>query len=551
MRASRQSRTSPRTRFVAFWNIRSPALAHGVAALLATTAFAATAAESPAKPNIIVILADDLGPGDMSCAGATTIQTPNIDRLAADGVRFTQGYAPSATCTPSRYSLLTGEYAWRQKAKSNTILDGDAPLCIEPGRPTLPAMLREAGYQTGVVGKWHLGLGDGQNRVDFNGDVKPGPLEIGFDYCHIIPATVDRVPSVWIENHRVRNLDATDPIVVSYLSNISDEPTGLDRPDLLKQGADKQHSCTIINGISRIGYMKGGKSARFKDEELASTVVGKSVKFIEQHKSAPFFLSVGLFEPHVPRVAEKPFVGTSGCGVRGDVIRQIDWEVGEIMKALDRLNLAANTLVIFSSDNGPILFDGYYDRSVEDLNGHQPTAGLRGWKYLTFEGGCRVPFIARWPQRIKPRISDQFFSLVDIYATVAALTGQNLPPNAAPDSLDLSAVLLGTTSENLRDHTVLHGIGGLALRQGDWKFIPATAGAAGMGSGANAGDARFAAAAIPEPLLFNLGDDPNELTDVFVKYPDKAAEMAEQLKAISTRSVGPKASEDRAVNRDH
>jgi arylsulfatase A-like enzyme len=297
--------------------------------------------------------------------------------------------------------------------------------------------------------------------------------------------------------------------------------------------------------------MKGGKSARFKDEELASTVVGKSVKFIEQHKSAPFFLSVGLFEPHVPRVAEKPFVGTSGCGVRGDVIRQIDWEVGEIMKALDRLNLAANTLVIFSSDNGPILFDGYYDRSVEDLNGHQPTAGLRGWKYLTFEGGCRVPFIARWPQRIKPRVSDQFFSLVDIYATVAALTGQNLPPNAAPDSLDLSAVLLGTTSENLRDHTVLHGIGGLALRQGDWKFIPATAGAAGMGSGANAGDARFAAAAIPEPLLFNLGDDPNELTDVFVKYPDKAAEMAEQLKAISTRSVGPKASEDRAVNRDH
>ena len=526
---------SPRMLTVAFVKNQSPALSGVVAAFLSVAAFAA-AAESPAKPNIIVILADDLGPGDMSCAGATKVQTPNIDRLAADGVRFTNGYAPSATCTPSRYALLTGEYAWRQKAKNNTILDGDAPLCIEPGRRTLPAMLRDAGYRTGVVGKWHLGLGDGQARVDFNGDVKPGPLEIGFDYCHIIPATVDRVPSVWIENRRVTNLDPADPIAVSYLSNISDEPTGIDRPDLLKQGADKQHSCTIINGISRIGYMKGGTSARFKDDELASTVVAKSVEFIEQHKNTPFFLSVGLFEPHVPRVAEKPFVGTSDCGVRGDVIEQVDWEVGEIMKVLHRLELAANTLVIFSSDNGPILFDGYYDRSVEDLNGHQPTAGLRGWKYLTFEGGCRVPFIAHWPQRIKPRVSGQFFSLVDIYATVAGLIRQELKPNDAPDSLDLSAVLLGTTGTNVRDHTVLHGIGGLALRQGDWKFIPATAGAGGMGSGANAADARFAAATIPEPLLFNLAGDPQETSNVIAHHPEKADELAKQLESLTRQA---------------
>jgi len=525
----------PRMLIVALVKTQSLALSGVVAAFLSASTFVA-AAESPAKPNIIVILADDLGPGDISCAGATRVQTPNIDRLAADGVRFTQGYAPSATCTPSRYALLTGEYAWRQKAKNNTILDGDAPLCIEPGRRTLPAMLREAGYQTGVVGKWHLGLGDGQARVDFNGDVKPGPLEIGFDYCHIIPATVDRVPSVWIENHRVTNLDPADPIAVSYLSNISDEPTGIDRPDMLKQGADKQHSCTIINGISRIGYMKGGTSARFKDDELASTVVAKSVEFIEQHKNAPFFLSVGLFEPHVPRVAEKQFVGTSDCGVRGDVIEQVDWEVGEIMKVLHRLDLAANTLVIFSSDNGPILFDGYYDRSVEDLNGHQPTAGLRGWKYLTFEGGCRVPFIARWPQRIKPRVSGQFFSLVDIYATVAGLIRQELTPNDAPDSLDLSAVLLGTTGTNVRDHTVLHGIGGLALRQGDWKFIPATAGAGGMGSGANAADARFAAATIPEPLLFNLADDPQETTNVIAHHPEKADKLVRQLESLTRQA---------------
>lgn len=512
-----------------------------LATLLLTplVALSAAASKPQTKPNIIVILADDLGAGDLGCYGATKIKTPNIDRLAADGVRFTQGYAPSATCTPSRYSLLTGEYAWRQKAKTTSILDGDAPLCIEPGWPTLPAMLRQAGYQTGVVGKWHLGLGDGQTRVDFNGEVKPGPLEIGFDYCHIIPATVDRVPSVWIENHKVRNLDPADPIQVSYVTNLSDEPTGLQRPDLLKQGADKQHSCTIINGISRIGYMKGGKSARFKDEELASTVVAKSIAFIEQRKDQPFFLSIGLFEPHVPRVAEPPFVGTSGSGVRGDVIQQLDWEVGEIMKTLDRLNLAKNTIVIFSSDNGPILFDGYYDRSVEDLNGHQPTAGLRGWKYLTFEGGCRVPFIARWPQQIKPRVSDQLFSLVDIYATLAKIVGQKIPAHTAPDSLDLSAVLLGKTKKNVRDNTVLHGIGGLALRQGDWKYIPATAGAGGMGSGANAADERFAAAIIPEPLLFDLATDPNETTNVIAQHPKKANELAKQLETIKGASAKP------------
>jgi arylsulfatase A-like enzyme len=194
-----------------------------LAPLVAISAPAVSKSEpkSEPKPNIIIILADDLGPGDMSCAGATKIKTPNLDRLAAEGVRFTQGYAPSATCTPSRYSMLTGEYAWRQKAKVNTILDGDAPLCIEPGRLTLPALLRQDGYHTAVIGKWHLGLGDGKTKIDFNGEVKPGPLEIGFDYSHIIPATVDRVPSVWVENYKVPNLDPADPIIVSYINNIS------------------------------------------------------------------------------------------------------------------------------------------------------------------------------------------------------------------------------------------------------------------------------------------------------------------------------------------
>jgi arylsulfatase A-like enzyme len=493
------------------------------------------AAKEPASPNIVLIITDDLGYGDLGCYGATRVKTPNIDRLAAEGVRFTQGYAPSSTCTPSRFSLLTGEYAWRQTERKNSILDGDAPLCIQPGRVTLPSMLRQAGYRTGIVGKWHLGLGDGQTPVDFNREVKPGPLEVGFDYSCIIPATVDRVPTVWVQNHRVVGLDPADPIAVSYLTNISHEPTGIERPDLLRQKADKQHSGTIINGISRIGFMKGGKAARFKDEELASTVVAESIAFIERHKQERFFLNVGMFEPHVPRVAEPSFVGTSQCGVRGDVIQQIDWQTGEIMRALDRLGLTDNTLVIFSSDNGAVLFDGYYDRSVEDLNGHKPTGGLRGAKYLVYEGGCRVPMIARWPARIKPRVSDQIFSLVDVFATLAAITGQKVPKSAAPDSLDLSRLLLGKTKKNLRDHTVLHGISDtLALRQGDWKYIPANARgkAAGMGSGANPSDARFTANRIPEPLLFNLAQDPEETTNLAAKYPGRVAAMEKRLNAL-------------------
>lgn len=508
---------------------------------------AATAAPVPignSKPNIVLIVADDLGYGDLGCYGATKIQTPNVDRLASEGVRFTQGYAPSSTCTPSRFSLLTGEYAWRQKDKKNSILDGDAPLCIDVGRLTLPEMLRRAGYYTGIVGKWHLGLGDGQTPVNFNNEIKPGPLEVGFDYSHIIPATVDRVPSVWIQNHQVVGLDPVDPITVSYVTNISDDSTGMDameRPDLLTHyGADKQHSGTIVNGISRIGYMRGGHAARFKDEDLAKTVVAKSVAYLEQHKDGPFFLEIGLFEPHVPRVAESPFVGKSQAGLRGDVIEQIDWETGEIMKALDRLNLTTNTLVILTSDNGPVLFDGYYDHAREQLNGHEPTAGLRGWKYLVFEGGCRVPLIARWPEQIKPRVTDQLFNLVDFMATLAGIVGQKVPSSIAPDSLDLSAVLLGQTTKNLRQDTVLHGISDtLALRWGDWKYVPANAKAkaSGMGSGANPSDNRFVEARITHPLLFNLVKDPDEQTNVISQFPKKAAEMRTRLAAIKNRTA--------------
>lgn len=487
-----------------------------------------------------MIVADDLGYGDLGCYGATRIKTPNVDRLAASGVRFTKGYAPSSTCTPTRYSLFTGEYAWRQTAKRTGILDGDAPLCIEPGRLTLPQSMKNAGYVTGAIGKWHLGLGDGRVPVDFNGSIRPGPREIGFDYCHIIPATVDRVPSVWIENDRVVGLDPADPITVSYLRDLGAEPNGIEHPERLKQPADRQHSGTIINGISRIGYMKGGKSARFKDEELPTTVVNKSVAFLESHRDQPFFLYVGLFEPHVPRVAQPRFVGASEVGVRGDVIQQMDEETGDILQALDRLHLTENTLVIFTSDNGPVLFDGYRDRSQEDVKDHKPAGGLRGWKYLVYEGGCRVPLIARWPGHIEPRVSAQMFGLVDLFATLAKISGAEVTASAAPDSLDLSAVLLGKTAENLRDSTVLHGISdALALRAGDWKYVPATIGtnAAGAGSGVNPTDPRFNESRVAVPQLFNLREDPAEQHNVVAEFPDKAAEMKRRLEEIRQQTA--------------
>ena len=268
------------------------------------------------RPNVVFIYADDIGYGDLSCNGAKTIHTPNVERLAKMGVRFTNAHSAAATSTPSRYAMLTGEYAWRKAGTG--IAAGDAAAIIRPERYTMANLFKDAGYNTGVVGKWHLGLGDKGGEQDWNKPLQPGTNDIGFEYSFIMAATGDRVPCVFVENDQVINLDPNDPIQVSYKANFPGEPTGKDNPELLKMHPSHGHDQSIVNGISRIGYMKGGKSALWQDEKIAETLTGKAVSFIEGHKSAPFFLYFATQDAHVPRVPSPQFAGKSGRGPRGD-----------------------------------------------------------------------------------------------------------------------------------------------------------------------------------------------------------------------------------------
>ena len=477
-----------------------------------------------AKPNVLLIYADDLGYGDIGCYGATRIKTPNIDKLAAQGLRFTDGHAASATCTPSRYAMLTGEYPWRKKGTG--VLPGDAAMIIEPGRATLPSIFKSAGYATGAIGKWHLGLGAG--NLDWNAAIKPSPQDIGFDYSFLMAATADRVPCVYVENRQVVGLDLSDPITVSYKAKVGSLPTGETNPEMLRVKPSHGHNQTIVNGVSRIGFMSGGKSAMWKDEDMADLYTQKAVAFLEREKGKPFFLYFGSHDPHVPRLPHPRFIGTSGCGIRGDAIQQFDWCVGELLGALDRLGLAENTLVILSSDNGPVIDDGYQDGAVKDLNGHKAAGPLRGGKYSLFEAGTRVPFITRWPGKIKAGVSDALVCQVDFIASFAAFTGQTLASDAAPDSLNVLPALLGESKDG-RDHLVEHA-NGTALRVGQWKFIPP-----GPGVKVTA-NTNTETGKSPEPQLYDLSSDLGEQKNVAADHVDKVKSMQEQLEKI--RSTG-------------
>lgn len=467
---------------------------------------AAESTSTPEKPNVLIIYADDLGYGDLSCYGAHAVQTPNIDRLAKEGIRFTTAYASAATCTPSRYSILTGQNSWRKAGTQ--ILPGDAKLIIEPGRQTLASVMKNAGYATGIVGKWHLGLGAGDSPVNWNAPVSPSPREVGFDYSHIMAATNDRVPCVYLENGTVQGLDPKDPISINYKKKIGNDPTGRENPELLKLKHSHGHDMTIVNGVGRIGWMSGGHAARWRDEDMADLYLRKSSEFMTRavEKKEPFFLMFTASDIHVPRLPHERFIGKSKLGSRGDLILQFDWCVGELLKKLDALGVSKNTIVILSSDNGPVLDDGYADSAVvlNKAAGHKPSGILRGGKYSTYDGGCRVPFIVRAPEQIKNpgTISRAMISQLDLLASFAEMNGQHADKTTAGDSLDMRRALFGEDTKG-RDFVVMRGTAGLALRYGDYNYIP----------GGKKKSGKMA-------QLYNVKEDPSESVDIAGKNPE-------------------------------
>ncbi len=479
----------------------------------------------PEKPNIVIIYCDDLGYGDVGYNGAIGVETPHIDSLARNGLVFTDAHCSAATCTPSRFSLLTGSYAFRNNA---AVLPGDAPLIIDTEKGSLPSMLQKAGYTTGVIGKWHLGLGRGQ--VDWNAEISPGPMEIGFDYSFLIPATADRVPCVFVENQKVVGLDPSDPIEVSYKQDFGFYPTGLDHPEMLKMKADTQHSCTIVDSVSRIGYMKGGKAALWKDENFPLVLTTKARKFMDENKNRPFFLYFALSDIHVPRMPNHRFSGNSTMGRRGDEIVQADWCTGQIIRALRSLGLENNTLIIFSSDNGPVLNDGYEDGAEELVGVHKPAGPFRGGKYSAFEAGTRMPTIVYWPGVVNAGVSHALLSQVDLYASLAQLTGQELEKGDAPDSYALLDAWLGKSEKGRQ--IMLEESSTLSLRDGNWKYIDPLKNV--MPFWMKYKKVEFGLSG--DVQLYDLSVDPGEKVNVADKYPEKVQEMQKMLREIEEGS---------------
>ncbi len=482
------------------------------------------------KPNVIIIYADDLGYGDLSCYGAQELNTPNIDALAENGVKFQNAYSCSAVCTPARYGLLTGEYPFRHP--DTVILPGDAKCLIGKDKCTLPKIFQKAGYKTGVVGKWHLGLGDG--KIDWNASINHTPNDVGFDYSFIFPGTNDRVPCVYLENREVVNLQKKDPIEVAYTGEcpFDDIETYFSHPEKRKMQSSHGHCHSLINGVGRIGFMRGGQSAVWKDEDLAETFLRKSIDFIDTNKEHPFFLYYSVHQPHVPRVPNRRFAGKTKLGPRGDVIAELDWCVGELTAYLEEKGLMENTIIIFSSDNGPVLDDGYQDMA-ERLNGvHRPAGPLRGGKYSKFDGGARIPFVVSWKGHLKQKHSDALISQCDMMSSFASLLGVELKEDEAPDSQNMIDVLLGKTEQG-RDELLYESMSkAKVLRRGKWEYLEPSEGLpVALTTGIELGNSM-------DKQLYNMVYDIGQTKNVAAYYPDIVDEMETHLKDIlqSTRT---------------
>jgi arylsulfatase A len=455
------------------------------AALLAALLLAAPAAgaEPARKPNLVLILADDLGYGDPRCYNAASkVPTPNLDRLAAQGLRFTDAHAPCAVCTPTRYGLLTGRYCWRTRLKRG-VLQGYSPALIEPGRLTVASLLRRHGYATACVGKWHLGLG-GREKTDYDKPLSPGPNSAGFDYFFGTPASLDMPPYVFVENERV-----------------TEAPTTTIAASAMRRDGGK--------GFWRAGAIAPG----FRHQDVLPKITDKALGWLgRQSKDKPFFLYFALTAPHTPWLPTPEFEGKSGAGPYGDFVSQVDAVVGRALRALDDAQLADDTLVLFTSDNGA----HWLPSDIEKWK-HRANDGLRGQKSDIWDGGHRVPFIVRWPGHVPAgRTSNELICLTDVLATAAALVGDKLPPDAGEDSFDLLPALLGKKLERPVREAVVHqsGDGTLGIRQRPWKLATAL-GSHGFSDPRNIRPTPGG----PQGQLYNLDDDPAEQHNLWLDRP--------------------------------
>jgi len=461
----------------------------------------AASLRAAAKPNIIVILADDLGIGDVGCySPESRLRTPNFDRLARQGMRFTDAHSPSGVCTPTRYGLMTGRYCWRSRLKSGVLL-GESPNLIEQGRPTIASILKSAGYRTGGFGKWHLGLGSAE-KTDYTKELRPAPADHGFDEFFGIPASLDMPPYLYFDGRRAVELPT---------STIPD------------------------NGETKRGpYWRGGPRAPgFVMEEVIPKITERAVKFVEQ--PGPYFCYVPLPAPHTPWVPTSEFLGRSRVKLYGDFIEQLDDSVGRILNGIEKSGQANNTMVIFSSDNGA----PWEKRDMEENGGHWANLMLRGQKSDIYEGGHRVPFLVRWPGRVKANtVNDAPVCLTDILATCCGAADLPVPANAGEDSFPIQPALSGRKGSNaVRPHLIHHaGNGMFAIREGEWKYIE------GLGSGGFTPPAKIEAKpGGPTGQLFRLSQDPHEREDLFTRNPDQVARLSALLKqareASRTRPV--------------
>jgi len=476
------------------------------------------AARPRGSPNVVIILADDLGYGDLSCYGATKVRTPNADRLANEGRRFTHAYTPSSICTPTRYALMTGRYCWRTTLQRE-VLPYTAPLHIETTRLTLASLFKKHGYRSAAIGKWHLGYG-ANNPVDWNRPLKPGPLELGFDYHFGVPSNHGDMTKAFVENY---DIVGREPGKLFVIGNRLTVPQGL--------------------------------AERRIDDRVNVTLAEKAAAFLEGGADHPFFLYFTPVAVHNPVTPNKMFRGKSEAGLYGDYILELDWAVGRILDTLDRLKVSDNTLVIFTSDNGGVVMSVTGQKSTAEFllkleddsggavsahyrvahleaeqAGHKIVGDLRGRKHSIYEGGFRVPFLARWPGKIPARTScAEIISLADMLATLAGLLGEELPDNAGEDSYDIMAALRGDRMSNpIREAVVVHNAEGVfGIRQGDWKLIEAR-------STPEMRNNQWAKEGATTQL-YNLREDPRETTDLSAAQPEITARLLSLLKKCRER----------------